>query len=106
MEFGRAYYTYETISFAARAACRYAIVHGNSSATPATKSDITTQVQSASPGLDTTKMTVTPTWTPDQNPGSTVKVQVSYTFDFVSGIMLWNASPITLSASSQMVISQ
>jgi Flp pilus assembly protein TadG len=106
MEFARAYYAYETLSSAVRVACRYAIVHGATSGSPATDSDITTQVENAGPGLNNAMLKVTSAWAPNNQPGSTVKVQASYTFDFASGLKLWNTGPITLQASSQMVVLQ
>jgi Flp pilus assembly protein TadG len=106
MEFGRAYYTYETLYSAVRVASRYAIVHGATSGSPATSSDLTTQVENAAPGLNDAELNVTSTWTPDNKPGSTVKVQASYTFDFAGGLKLWNTGPIKLQASSQMVVLQ
>jgi hypothetical protein len=53
-------------------------------------------------GLDSNASTITPTWTPNNKPGSVVKVQVMYSFKPVS--LLLPAATLSLSATSQMVI--
>jgi Flp pilus assembly protein TadG len=72
-------------------AVRYATVHSSQSGTPATSSDITTFASNelSSLGLNpngTGGTAVTVTYTPDNSPGSTVKVQISYPFvPFMTG---------------------
>ena len=124
-------YTYHFISNAAREGTRYAIVHGGTWAQPpwsnaipctaysnngctATTANIQDYVKSlAFPGIDTGDITVTPTWY--STPGGTsspvynaygdyVQVQVQYAFPFsIPGIP---QSTLTMSSTSQMVISQ
>jgi hypothetical protein len=66
-------------------------VHSSQSGTPATSSDVTSFVSNelSSLGLNpagTGGTTVTVTYTPDNSPGSTVNVQVSYPFvPFMTG---------------------
>ena len=52
--------------------------------------------------LDSSDLTITSTWAPDNNPGSVVKVQVQYKFKPVS--LFLPAPTLSLSATSQMVI--
>src|SRR5580704_5360589 len=82
-DFGRAVYAYNFISYSAREATRYAAVHGSTSPSPvssANEDPVKNVVVNEAKGLDSTALTVTPTWSPDNKPGSIVKVQVQYNF--------------------------
>jgi hypothetical protein len=87
-----------------REATRYAIVHGTASGNTATVAQIQGIVTSRSVGLDTSNFTTTVTFTPDETPGSTVKVAVAYSFYPIAPFI--PVGPITLSSTSQMVIYQ
>jgi Flp pilus assembly protein TadG len=100
---GMAVYSYSFVSYAAREAARYAIVHGAKSSNPASAATIQNYVVNEASGLDPDKITVSTTWNPNNNPGSVVKVTVSYSFQPFFPLA---ATPITLSTSSQMVISR
>ena len=121
MEMSLALYTYHFLSDAARLATRYAIVRGSScsgfaSACPASASDVQTFVKNLDfPGIVPANVTVTTTWPttgspctpsslPCNNPGNVVKVQVQYTFPL--SIPFIPSSNLTMSSTSQMVISQ
>ncbi len=95
---------YDFVSYAAQAATRYAIVRGATSPQPATTNDIAGVVTNMAAGLNPKQLTVTTTWTPNNQPGSTVEVQVQYAFQLPLPLM--PSSAISLSASSEMVISQ
>jgi Flp pilus assembly protein TadG len=105
MDFGRALYTYHFVSNAACEATRYAVVRGSSSTDPVTAADITSYVKSITPlGVDPDSLTVSTTWSPDDKPGSTVRIQVSDNFRFMNPLV--TRYQVTLSDASQMVISQ
>jgi Flp pilus assembly protein TadG len=104
MEFGRVVACYNIISGAAREGVRYATVHGSSSGSVATASDIQDVVRRWAIGMDTSSVVVTTTWTPGNAPGSQVKVKASYTVTPFTGLILKNG--ITVQSSSQMAISQ
>jgi Flp pilus assembly protein TadG len=105
VDFGRALYAYDAISDAARTGTRYAIVHGSSSTSPATAATISSYVTTnCCAGLSSTAITVNTTWNPNNSPGSTVNVQVQYTFKFILPFL--PSTSVPMSASSQMVISQ
>lgn len=105
IDFGRALYAYDAISDAARTGTRYAIVHGSASLSPATPDAISTYVTTnCCAGLSSSAITVTTTWSPDNNPGSTVNVQVQYTFNFILPFL--PTASVPMSSSSQMSISQ
>jgi Flp pilus assembly protein TadG len=104
MDFGRALYSYHFVSHAAREATRYAIVHGAQSSDPATANDIAQYVKNITPnGIDPNAITVSATWSPDNTPGSNVRIQVQDNFHFVMPLLL--TTHMNLSSASQMVIS-
>lgn len=103
IEFGRALFTYDLITADARLGSRWAMVR----ATTMTQATLQTYLRSVSNGIDTTQLTATPAFansgicTTTYGTGCTVTVVVQYPFHFV-----WRFAPITMSSSSQMVISQ
>ncbi len=114
-DFGRALYTYDLVSSAARIGSRYAIVHGSACTLappvcPATSSSIQTYVLSKVNGIDPALLNVSATWktaagcpgAPFQGPQCIVTVQVSYPYRFLSTFG-WT---VDFSSSSQMPISQ
>jgi len=124
-EFSWAAYAYHYVSDAAREATRYAIVRGSDcSGMPdcgITDPQIQTWIRNLGyPGIDSSKLTSTTTWlaaTPTDTgmtwvscagqcdaPGNAVQVVVTYTFPL--SVPFWQNTSLTLSSSSQMVISQ
>jgi Flp pilus assembly protein TadG len=112
-DFGRALYTYDLVTSAARLGSRYAIVHGSSCTAPGCTANVATiqsYVQSKVTGVNSAYLTVATTWSTApgctdparQGPQCIVNVTVSYPFAFY---LVLNA-PITMTSSSQMVISQ
>jgi Flp pilus assembly protein TadG len=104
MEFGRIVYLYNSLAGATREAARYAIVNGSRSASPATNADIRARLLRWGVGFDPTSLTVNTTWTPNNAPGSKVRIESSYNISLMSGL-IYNA-PLTISSRSEMVISQ
>ncbi len=95
-------YTYSFVANAARDGVRYAIVHGSRSSSPASSSDIQSYVRNEAQGITPSSISVSTTWNPNNSPGSTVNVQVSYTYHPFYPFA--NVS-LPLSSSAQMVIS-
>ncbi len=105
MDFGRALYNYHFVSHAAREATRYAIVHGAASPAPATAADIAAFIQGITPSsIDPHAITVSTTWSPNNEPGSDVRIQVQDNFHFIMPMLL--TTQMTMTSASQMVISQ
>jgi Flp pilus assembly protein TadG len=104
IEFGFAVYAFNFVSYAAREGTRYASVRGANSGHPAQASDVSSYVAGEAIALNSSKLTVTTTWSPDNNPGSIVKVTVSYTYVPLLSLIVPNSFKIT--STSQMVISQ
>jgi Flp pilus assembly protein TadG len=102
MEFGWGIYAYNFCSFAAQDAARWGSVRGSLSTSPATTATITSFVQSEAVGLDTSLITVTSTWNPDNTPGSTLTVTVGYTIKPLAGIAL--KQNILVSSTAQFVV--
>lgn len=80
MDYGRALFAYNFVSFAAGQGARYAMVRGSSSSTPATATTVQDYVRNQAVALDKNAITVATTWAPDNKPGSTVQVAVTYSF--------------------------
>jgi len=104
MEGGRLGFTYNSVSFAAHRAARFAAVRGSASGHAASAADIAAEAEALVAALDATKLTVTTTWTPDNHPGSTVQVKVSYQFQTV--LVPFSSGPMTLATTSKQVITQ
>jgi Flp pilus assembly protein TadG len=119
-----ALYSYHFISEAAREGTRYAIVRGSSCSQygnlgancPLTlPAQVQTYVRGLGfPGIDPNNMTVTTTWpatgvpctpmaSPCNNPGNQVRVTVTYAFPL--SIPFVSKSTLTMTSTSQMVIS-
>ena len=115
--FGHALYAYHFVSNVARDASRWAAVNGATCGSdnscngvggmntgPADGPAITNYVTNHTPpGIDPSQITVTSTWIPDKNPGSTVEVQVQYNFTFIFPLIRTSTLPLT-STSETMVI--
>jgi len=99
---GMMIYAYSFVSYAARLGARYASVHGTQSGSPFTSSSLTTYVQGLSSGLTTESLSATASSSPNQSPGSTASVTVSYVYQ---PIRPFSQTSITLSSTAQMTIS-
>ncbi len=101
VEFGRALFAYSTVSSATREGVRYASVHGSESEHPATADVVSTYIRSKAVGLQNVVVDVS--WLPNNAPGSTVRVQVRYTFTSLLPRLL-SFKTIPMSSTSFMVI--
>ncbi len=121
IDFGRFVYTYHLVDHVARAGARWAMVRGTAcpgstspprADCPVSQGDVQTYVQSISPMTDQSNVSVMTTWagntgcpaSPYKGPGCLVVVTVTYPFNFV--LPLVPASTVTMSSTSQMIISQ
>ena len=99
MDLGRGLWAYNLLGHTARAGTRYAMVRGGKSPSPATAEQIETYVRGQAFMLDQSKLTVATTWTPDQDPGGTVRIQLGYNFVPIFGVFLGGATDIGSSSS-------
>ena len=104
IEFSQATFAWNFVSYAARNATRYASVHGATSQTIATAQSVTNVVLAQAVALNNSNLTVSTTWTPNNQPGSTVQVKVSYLYKPLLVVVF--PSVQTFSSTSQMVILQ
>ena len=100
VECGRALNAYTFLSNSSRQAVRFAIVRGADSGRAVDSTAVTNYVKSIAPGMDPDAFTVTTTWTPDNEPGSAVRVNIEYDFQPVVPFI----PPVTMSAASQMTV--
>ena len=101
MEFGRLGFAYNSVSFAAQRAARFASVRGASSGHAAVAADVESAAKGYAP-LNGAQLTVATTWLPNNQPGSTVQVKVTYTFASV----LVPVGTLTLQTTARHIIAQ
>jgi Flp pilus assembly protein TadG len=80
MDFGRLGFTYNSVTYAAHQAARFAATNGSGSGHAASVATIQANADNNLIGLSATGLTVAVTWIPNNNPGSQVQVVVSYSF--------------------------
>lgn len=108
IDFGQVMYAYGTVSEAARAGGRYAMVHGSRSASPvgptANDSTVATIVKNNAPALNQAQLTITSTWSSGTNyPGDPVSVTASYTCSLSVGRFI-GLSSVTVTGTTTMRI--
>jgi Flp pilus assembly protein TadG len=104
VELGFTGFAANSISFAAQRAARFASLRGSGSGHPAAVADIQTTARQYAAPLSPDSLTVAVTWTPDNNPGSTVQVQVSYVFR--SRLLPLSSGALTLQSTARQIIVQ
>jgi Flp pilus assembly protein TadG len=103
VNFSLVLYAYNFVSYAAREGTRFASVHGSANPSPAHATDISNLITTEAYGLNAKNLKVTASWSPNNQPGSIVAVQVKYTFYFMMPFVA--LQPVSLSSSSKMMIS-
>ena len=104
MDFGRLGFAYSSVTYAAHQAARFAATNGSASGHAASVANIQANADSNLLGLDATKLTVSVTWTPNNNPGSQVQVVVSYAFKPL--VVPISSTSLTLKSTAVDVITQ
>lgn len=103
MEFGRAVWTYTTVTHAARQGARFAMVRGTIN--QATDDQVRAVVAENAVGLNDADLSVTTNWA-DRQRGSVVQVRVQYPFRFIAAPLLVSDAEMPLASTARMVISQ
>ena len=103
-DFGRMGFAYNSIAFAAHRAARWASTRGSSSGHAAAVADIQAEAQANLTALDKTQLTVAVTWTPNNNPGSTVQVQLTYNFKTL--LIPISSTSLKLKSTSAQIVNQ
>jgi Flp pilus assembly protein TadG len=104
MEVGFAGMITNTVSFAAQRAARYASVRGSASGHAATAADIQTVARQYATPLGASGLAVNVTWTPNNAPGSTVQVGVSYSIK--PAFLPLSAHALTLTGTARQIVVQ
>jgi Flp pilus assembly protein TadG len=103
-DFGRMGFAFNSVAFAAHRAARWATTRGSASGHAATAAAVQAEAEANVTALDNTQLTVGVTWTPNNNPGSTVQVQVTYKFKTL--LIPISSTALTLKSTSTQIITQ
>ena len=104
----QAVFTYNSICEASREAVRYAIVHGPNSPSPSTSpyNDVKQIAINTVPDLNLTTSNVTVTWPADAKLTTKTDAKVVVTYNYALAIPFTTPGTWTLTATSQMLVSQ
>ena len=104
MTFSHAVFAYNNVSWIARQATRWAAVRGSSSGYVASVQTIRDYARTQAAGLIAEDLDVNASFAPDNNPGSTVTVEVTYDVTpIVAGLFV---DPFTVRSTSTVTILQ
>jgi Flp pilus assembly protein TadG len=106
VDFAYTVFSYNTVCNAARAAVRFAIVHGPNSGDPASAEQIQQVAISSAPGVNLNADSITVSWPNDPNLPSKqdAQVQISYEHHMLVGYLI--PARVTLGTTSRMLVSQ
>ena len=91
-------------TYACREVSRFAAIHGTGSTYQATSTDLQNIAKQYIWGCPTSHVTVTTTWSPDNNPGSMIIVKISMVYPVL--IPFSKLSQITVGTAAQALILQ
>ncbi len=105
VDFGRMMWLSNTVEHAAAEGARFAAVHGSNKATVATTQTITDFAQDQAELIPPGDMNIDVSWIPanNNNPGSSVTVQVTHNFEYLL-VGFLGFDPVDLEGTSTMVI--
>lgn len=104
MELGVVGFAANTVTFAAHRAARFGSLRGGASAHPATISEIQASAASYAAPLNASNLQVYVNWLPDNQPGSSVQVTVSYSIR--PAVLPLSAAALTLQGVARARIVQ
>ncbi len=109
MEFGRAVWTFSTLSHAVSQGARYAAVHGSGNPVVVngsvdTAAAIANLVRANSIGLDPSQVTVNTVWSPDDARGSEFTITASYPLTMVMGSFFFSNGTLTINDQANGVV--
>ena len=99
-------FAHTSVCAAAREAVRYAMVHGPSSANPATTAQIQQIAMNVAPSLNLQTNNITVSWPSDSNIPSQKDAQVTISYNYVFRIPFMSTVTLPLTSKSQMLVSQ
>jgi Flp pilus assembly protein TadG len=98
--------TYNSVTFAAREAARYGMVHGPNSPNPATSSQIQQIAINAVPSLGLSASNVNINWVADPNLPTKQDIQVQITYSYQFQIPFVTAAKASFVSTSQVIVAQ
>ena len=109
VEFGRAVWTFNTLSHAVSQGARYATVHGSGNPIIVNGSDdtanaIRTVVRNNAIGLDSSQVTVNTAWAPNNDRGNEFTVTASYPLGMILGTLFFDAATLTINDQANGVV--
>ena len=103
IDFGRMMWLNNTVEHVATEGARYAAVRGSNKSNPVDADQVTSYVQDRATGIPAADMNISVTWSPNNNPGGSVTVLVTYNYDYIIGGML-GFDPVDLQGRSTMIV--
>ncbi len=103
IDFGRMMWLNNTVEHVATEGARYAAVRGANKASPVDEDQVTAYVQDRATGIPAADMAISVTWSPNNNPGGSVTVVVTYNYEYIIGGML-GFDPVDLKGRSTMIV--
>ncbi len=103
IDFGRMMWLNNTVEHAAAEGARYAAVRGANKASPVDGDQVTAYVQDRAICVPAGDINISVTWSPDNNPGGSVTVLVTYNYEYIIGGMLGFDS-VGLQGRSTMIV--
>ena len=104
MELGVVGFAGNAVTFAAHRAARFASLRGSSSGHAATASDIRAVANTYASPLNPENLTVTVTWFPNNTPGNSVEVTVTYALR--PAVLPLSARPLSLRSTARQQVVQ
>jgi len=103
IDFGRMMWLNNTVEHVATEGARYAAVRGSNKSSPVDEDQVTSYVQDRATGVPAADMNISVTWSPNNNPGGSVTVLVTYNYEYIIGDML-GFDPVDLQGRSTMIV--
>lgn len=109
MEFGRAVWTFSTLSHAVSQGARYAAVHGSGNPVLVNGNDntaaaISDVVKTNSIGLNSSQVTVNTVWSPNNERGSEFTITASYPLPMMLGSLFFSGGTLTINDQANGVV--
>ena len=103
IDFGRMMWLNNTVEHVAAEGARYAAVRGSDKASPVDEDQVKTYVRDRATGIPAADMDIDVTWSPNNNPGGSVIVVVTYNYEYIIGGMV-GLDPVDLVGRSTMIV--
>jgi Flp pilus assembly protein TadG len=109
VEFGRAIWTFNTLSHAVSQGARFATVHGSGNPVMVNGSDdtanaIRTVVRNNAIGLFSNQVTVNTVWAPDNSRGNEFTITASYPLGMIMGTYFFDPATLTINDQANGVV--